>query len=195
MIFILFKLLRKLKSLWNEFFLKYRLSSYYYLSKKRFRIHAGFKVGRCFSIRTDLSETTINIDEKVSARDSFKIYMGHNGKLTIGKNNFFNNYCSINCINEIEIGNNNQFGENVLMYDHNHTYSDKNKLISEQGLKTGKIKIGNNCWVGSNVIVLRNVEIGDNVVIGAGCIIHKSIASGSVIINQQNLVEKDVNGD
>jgi acetyltransferase-like isoleucine patch superfamily enzyme len=147
-------------------------------------------VGRCFSIRTDLSETAIDIDERFSARDNFKIYIGHNGKLIIGKSNFFNNSCSINCVREIEIGDNNQFGENVLMYDHNHKYSDKNKLISEQGFKTGKIKIGNNCWIGSNVIILKNVEIGDNVIIGAGCIIHNSIASDSVIINQQNLVEK-----
>jgi acetyltransferase-like isoleucine patch superfamily enzyme len=179
-----------LKLLWNDFFLKCRLSSYYHLSKKRFRIHPAFKVGRYFSIQTDLSETAIDIDERFSARDNFKIYIGHNGKLIIGKSNFFNNSCSINCVREIEIGDNNQFGENVLMYDHNHKYSDKNKLISEQGFKTGKIKIGNNCWIGSNVIILKNVEIGDNVIIGAGCIIHKSIASDSVIINQQNLVEK-----
>jgi len=117
--------------------------------------------------------------------------MGHNGHLKIGENCFFNNNCSINCLGEIEIGNDNQFGEVVLLYDHNHEYANKELLISEQGYKIGKIKIGNNCWIGSNVVILKDVEIGDNVVIGAGCIIFKSIPSNSLVINQQNLVIKN----
>ena len=190
MILLYFKLTRKSKLLWNQFILKSRLSSYYHLSKKRFRIHKTFKAGSHFSIQSDLSDNFINIDENDLARDNFHIYIGHNGKLNIGKNNFFNNGCSLNCLGNVQIGDNNQFGENVLMYDHNHQYTDKSKLISEQGYNIGNIKIGNNCWIGSNVVILKNVEIGDNVIIGAGCVVYKSIISGTVVINQQNLVEK-----
>lgn len=149
------------------------------------------KAGPRFSIESDLSETYISIDEKITIKDNFKIYIGHNGKLTIGKSNFFNNGCSINCLGNIEIGNNNQFGEYVLFYDHNHRYSDKSKSISEQGYKIGHIKIGNNCWFGSNVVILKDVEIGDNVVIGAGCVIHKSVKSDLVVLNQQNLSQQN----
>jgi len=116
--------------------------------------------------------------------------MGHAGQLEIGENCFFNNNCSITCLGKIMIGSNNQFGEGVLMYDHNHAYSNKEKLIAEQGYTIGKIIIGNNCWIGSHVIILKDVEIGDNVIIGAGCIIHKSISSNSVIYNEQSLVIK-----
>ena len=188
MILLYFKVIRKLKLIWNQFILKSRLSSYNHLSKKRFQIHKTFKAGSRFSIQSDLSETFIAINENVLVRDNFKIYIGHKGKLSIGKNCFFNNYCSINCLGSIEIGDDNQFGENVFLYDHNHNYADKNKLISEQGYKTGSIKIGNNCWIGSNVVILKDVEIGDNVVIGAGCIIYKSIPANSIVINRQNLV-------
>lgn len=170
--------------------LKSRLSSYYHLSRKRIRIHKSFKAGFRFSIQSDLSETFISINENVLARDNFKILIGHNGRLDIGKNNFFNNGCSINCLGKIEIGDDNQFGENVLFYDHNHRHSDKTKLISEQGYKIGHIKIGNNCWIGSNVVILKDVEIGNDVIIGAGCVIYKSIEAGTVVINQQNLVQK-----
>jgi acetyltransferase-like isoleucine patch superfamily enzyme len=183
-------LIRKIKLLWNQLLFKSRLSSYYYLSKKRIHVHKSFKAGFQFSIQSDLSETFISIDENVSARDNFKILIGQNGRLSIGKNNFFNNGCSINCLGKIDIGDDNQFGENVLIYDHNHRYSDKTKLVSEQGYNIGHIKIGNNCWIGSNVVILKDVEIGDNVVIGAGCVIHKSIGSESIVINQQNLVQK-----
>jgi acetyltransferase-like isoleucine patch superfamily enzyme len=110
--------------------------------------------------------------------------------LSIGENCFFNNNCSINCLGQIKIGNNNQFGESVLFYDHNHRYLDKQQFISDQGFNIGKITIGNNCWIGSNVVILKDVAIGDNVVIGAGCVIHKSIASDTKVVNQQNLEEK-----
>lgn len=190
MIYLFFKILRKFNLFWKQTILKSRISSYYHLSKKRFQIHQTFNAGSRFSIQSDLSDTHILIAENVLVRDYFHVYIGHNGRLIIGKNNFFNNYCSLNCLGNIEIGNNNQFGENVFLYDHNHRYADKNKLISEQGYKIGSIKIGNNCWIGSNVIILKDVEIGNNVVIGAGCVIYKSIASDSVIINQQNLIEK-----
>ena len=44
----------------------------------------------------------------------------------------------------------------------------------------GKIKIGNNVFIGINSIILPGVTIGDNVVIGAGSLVNKSIPSNSV---------------
>ena len=43
----------------------------------------------------------------------------------------------------------------------------------------GKIKIGNNCMVGINVILAAGVTVGDNCVIGAGSIVTRDIPSGS----------------
>lgn len=48
--------------------------------------------------------------------------------------------------------------------------------------KYGKIKIGNNCFIGINSILMPNVEIGDNCVIGAGSIVTKNIPSNSVAV-------------
>ena len=163
---------------------------YFNISKKRFVIKPSIVIGKRFSINSDITLTTISIEEQVWIRDDFKVRIGNNGKLKIGNNCFFNNNCSINCLNDIEIGNYCQFGENVSMYDHNHGYRDKDKLISEQGYNIGAIKIGNNCWIGSNVVILKAIEIGDNVVIGTGCIIYNSIESDSIVINQQNLLVK-----
>lgn len=189
----IFKVLRKLRQSWNKFMLRRRIASYHYLSHKRFIIDTSFNAGTNFSIATDLTETKINISANVQARKNFNIRMGHQGQLSIGRNCFFNNNCSINCLGNIEIGNDSQFGENVVMYDHNHQYADKNSLVSNQGYSIGKIKIGNNCWIGSNVVILKNITIGDNAVIGAGCVIYQSISPDTVVINHQNLVENPVN--
>ncbi len=53
---------------------------------------------------------------------------------------------------------------------------DKNLVL----LKYGRIKIGNNCFIGCNCTILPNVTIGDNCVVGAGSVVTKSIPSGEV---------------
>lgn len=46
----------------------------------------------------------------------------------------------------------------------------------------GKVKIGNNVWLGENVTILKGVTIGNNVIIGIGSIVTKDIPSNSVAV-------------
>lgn len=185
---MIFKIFRKLDYFFHKTNVELKLYFHKVLSKGRFMFTSPFMIGDHLSINADLSETVIKVGRNLRVRDHFNITIGKNGLLEIGENCFFNNNCSINCLGKIEIGNNNQFGEGVLIYDHNHKYQDKTQLISNLGYSIGTITMGNNCWIGSNVIILKDVEIGDNVVIGAGCLIHKSIPANSVVKNQQNLL-------
>ncbi len=45
---------------------------------------------------------------------------------------------------------------------------------------TKPIKIGNNVYIGNNVILLPGISIGDNCIIGAGSVVSKSIPSNCV---------------
>ena len=101
-----------------------------------------------------------------------------------------NNYCSINCLENIEIGENTLFGEGVKIYDHNHQYSSEK--IEHQKFTTAPVKIGKNCWLGSNVIILKGVTIGDNVILGAGCVIYKDIPANSIVINKQEQIIRNL---
>lgn len=47
---------------------------------------------------------------------------------------------------------------------------------------SGKVKIGSNIYIGTNVIVLRGVTIGDNCVIGAGSVVTHDIPANSVAV-------------
>lgn len=124
----------------------------------------------------------IILGNNINIRNYCNILVGSNAELNIGANVFMNNYCSINCLEKIEVGENTLFGEGVKLYDHNHQYSAEK--VEFQKFNTAPIKIGKNCWLGSNVVVLKGVTIGDNVIIGAGCLIHKDIPANSIIINK-----------
>lgn len=130
----------------------------------------------------------IKMDKNVSFLKGFNVVFEGNGELKIGKECFFNNFCSINCLGYIEIGDYCLFGENVKLYDHNHCFIDSRKNIKDQGFSIGSIKIGNNCWIGSNVTILNNVTIGDNVIIGANCLIYKSIPSNKIVKSKGQLI-------
>jgi acetyltransferase-like isoleucine patch superfamily enzyme len=133
----------------------------------------------------------ISLGNNLNFRNYIHIIVQNNAELVIENNVFLNNFCSINCLEKIEIGENTLFGENVKLYDHNHAYqTEPNFTISHSDFNTSPIKIGKNCWLGSNVTILKGVTIGDNSIIGAGCVIYKDIPTNSVIVHQQNLIIK-----
>lgn len=94
------------------------------------------------------------------------------GILEIGDGVFFNNGNSINCRENIKIGNNTIFGEGIKIYDHDHSIV-KNALIKNTGFKKMTVLIGENCWICSNVIILRGSQILENTVISAGSIVKR----------------------
>ena len=158
------------------------------LYKERLNYGKHFFLSSSSSIHLDITGSVIKFGHNVQVRDYCSIRSEQNGIIDIGDNVFFNNECSINSMGLIKVGKDCQFGEGVKLYDHNHKYTDITALISRQGYVVGEITIGSNCWIGTNVTILKDVHIGENVIIGAGCVIYKSIPSNSIVVNNQNLV-------
>lgn len=134
----------------------------------------------------------VKIGSKVNFRDSIHVIVQNDAKLVIEDNVFLNNFCSINCLEFIFIGENTLFGESVKLYDHNHEYERSENVLKVHHSKFTKapIHIGKNCWLGSNVTVLKGVTIGDNCIIGAGCVIYKDVPANTTVVNNQDLTYK-----
>lgn len=127
-------------------------------------------------------------DEGFAFRKGFEVNLATDkAEVIIGKKVFFNNYCSINCHERIEIGDNCIFGESVKIYDHNHKFRDINKTIMSQGYSVKNVTIGKNCWIGSNACILPGSHIGDNVIIGAGTVISGTIPDGMIVTANREL--------
>lgn len=92
-------------------------------------------------------------------------------------------------MNNIFIGDDCIFGENVKIYDHNHRFNVREKAIAEQGFKTAPIVIKNNCWIANDVVILKGVTIGENSVIGAGCIVSEDVPANSVLQISNELIK------
>lgn len=136
----------------------------------------------------------ISFGKKVTFRKGFSVMIAKHGKIIIGNNVFFNNYCSLNANELISIGDGTLFGENVKVYDHNHRYRDTEIPIKAQGFTAASVSIGRHCWIGSNVVILKGVTVGDNCVIGAGCVIYKDVQPNTIVYNKQELITKVLDG-
>lgn len=125
----------------------------------------------------------ISFGKGVRIRKRFNVTASRDAQIIIGNNCFFNNDCSLNAREKISIGENTIIGENVKMYDHNHRFNQKGPKY-EQGFTKDPITIGKNCWIGSNVTILKGVHIGDNTVIGAGITLKKSVKEDSIVTSE-----------
>ncbi len=135
----------------------------------------------------------IKFGSDINIRSYCSFLVGNSAELILGNNVFMNNYCSVNCLEKIEIGENTLFGEGVKLYDHNHEYSTKPEFkVEHQRFRTAPIKIGKNCWLGSNVTILKGVTIGDNTIIGAGCLIYKNVPANTIIKNKTETIQQPI---
>ncbi|MCS6124076.1 DapH/DapD/GlmU-related protein [Shewanella baltica] len=104
-----------------------------------------------------------------------------NAKLEIGDDVQINDNVHIACAEYIKIGKNTLIASKVYLTDHDHDFtSDKLKPI-DWPLKSEPLIIGDNCWIGENVCILKGVSIGDGCIVGANAVVTKSFPNGVII--------------
>lgn len=101
--------------------------------------------------------------------------------IEIGENSAIGRFSEFGAAGGIKIGDNVIMGSYISFHSENHNFSDKNRLIREQGVTSKGIKIGNNIWVGAKVTFLDGCEVGDNSVIAAGAVVNGKFPKNSVI--------------
>lgn len=125
-------------------------------------------------------------------RRGFQATIENGASITIGDDVFFNDYCALHARKGITIGSGTIFGENVRVYDHNHRFANPGERLKDQGYSEAPVTIGEHCWIGSNVTILKGATIGSNVVIGAGCVIDRNVPSNVVVRQNVELTMEEI---
>lgn len=117
-------------------------------------------------------------------------YCDYGYNIEIGEN-FYSN---VNCV--ILDGAKVTFGDNVFIAPNCGFYTAGHPLdvaSRNKGLEYAyPITVGNNVWIGANVVVLPGVTIGDNSVIGAGSVVVKDIPANVVAVGNPCKVIKEI---
>jgi acetyltransferase-like isoleucine patch superfamily enzyme len=84
-------------------------------------------------------------------------------------------------IGPVEIGNNVIFAQHVGILAMNHGYQDIHTPIQFQPCTSALIRIGDDCWIGTNSVVTAGVTVGKHSVIAAGSVVTKDVPPFSVV--------------
>lgn len=110
----------------------------------------------------------------------------------------------INAVENVTIGAYTAIAENVNISDNNnHPVSPSfRKYMRQQGADDSRlwkhsahapVVLGENCWIGRNVSILKGVSIGDNSVIAANSVVTKSIPANCIAAgNPAKVVKTDI---
>lgn len=139
--------------------------------------HTGYAFGEgCFvselaSIDNDLLELG---DRSYVAAGAYLT-----GSLRTGRDCSMNPYTVIR--GDIVMGDAVRIGAHTSILGFNHTMSDTALEVFRQPLTSRGIRIGDDVWVGSHVVILDGVRIGDHAVLAAGAIVTKDVPDGAIV--------------
>lgn len=123
---------------------------------------------------------------KYGYKANSKLYISHLKKcgMRIGKNTEFYSPQTIMVDTQrpwmIEIGENVHITRNCSILQHGYDWAVLQRMYGEVLGSCGKVKIGNNVFIGTGSIILKGAEIGDNTIIGAGSLVSKKLEGNSV---------------
>jgi acetyltransferase-like isoleucine patch superfamily enzyme len=81
----------------------------------------------------------------------------------------------------IELGDAVRIGAHTSLLAFNHTIADPDLEVHRQPLHSKGIRIGNDVWIGSHVVVLDGVTVGDKAVLAAGAVVTRDVPAGAIV--------------
>jgi len=149
--------------------------------------HQGHRLSRLYNETTeednDIRQAIIKKMFRFAGKGAYlepPFHADYGVHTTVG-DNFYANYDAIFVdVAAITIGDNVMLGPRVGLYTAGHPIDAD---IRNEQLEYGyPITIGDNVWIGGNVVVNPGVTIGSNVVIGSGSIVTKDIPDNVVAV-------------
>ena len=123
------------------------------------------------------SKLVLDGNAKIGLGSSISVNEG--AVLEIGSSTYICAGAHIRVAKKVSIGSNCAISWNVTIMDSDfHEYKLEDDTIPEN---TKEVIIGNNVWIGNNVLILKGVSIGDNAIVAAGSVVTKDVPSECVV--------------
>lgn len=126
------------------------------------------------------NEGSIRIGARARIRHGAML-LPYGGFVHLGDDCSVNPYTILYGHGGLSIGNSVRIAAHTVMIPANHGFDDMAVPIREQELTKRGISIGDNVWVGSNVVVLDGCRIGTGSVIAAGAVVSGDVPPGVVV--------------
>lgn len=145
------------------------------------KINIGQKRFRAFCGKLIIKSIGKNVNIEKGAVFSRQLSLGNNSGVGID--------CVIH--GECIIGDDVMMGPQCTIYTRNHCFKDTSIPMNRQGFSEDKpVIIGDDVWIGGQVIILPGVTVGDHSIIGAGSVVTTDVPAWAVVAGNPAAVKK-----
>jgi acetyltransferase-like isoleucine patch superfamily enzyme len=128
-----------------------------------------------------LGEGRLEIGGEVLLEPGVWITAPGDARVRIGAGTFLNLGVMVAAERLVEIGEHCMLANGCFVTDASHRFDDPEVPVTWQGFDSkGPTRIGDNCWLGANVVVTSGVTIGERCVIGANSVVTGDIEPFSI---------------
>jgi acetyltransferase-like isoleucine patch superfamily enzyme len=120
----------------------------------------------------------LRIDGRVQFMRACTVTVGYDATLNIGAGTFFNDGSAVWCYSpETTIGPGCAISWGVRIID-----TDFHKLVrdGDESLHT-PVRIGRDCWIGTNALVMKGAQLGDGSVVAAGAVVTSEVPPRTLV--------------
>jgi acetyltransferase-like isoleucine patch superfamily enzyme len=128
-----------------------------------------------------LRQQRLEIGREVLLEPGVWITAPGSARVRIGEGTFLNKGVMVAAQELVEIGAHCMLANGCFVSDASHRFDDPEQPITWQGFESkGPTRIGENCWLGANVVVTSGVTIGERCVIGANSVVTRDVEAFSI---------------
>ena len=119
----------------------------------------------------------ISVGDDVIIRDgAWLATEGESSSLSIGSGTYIGHNCHLHSIDPVSFGSGCVLADNVMVSTTDHDRVDRHVVHG-----TGPIVVGDDVFLGQNVVVLGGVRIGNRATLAAGAVVVRDVAPDAVV--------------
>lgn len=155
-----------------------------FLVRLAWKVHYAFSYGIGEKIRKKLKVVfwrnyLQEIGENVTIHPS--VLIRNPEGICIGDNSNINHGCELHGRGGLKIGSNTLLAYNIIIFTDTRVFRTEALLKSVRGRLDTPVVIGDDVWIGANVLIMGNVQISDHSVIAAGSVVTKSVPPWAIV--------------
>jgi acetyltransferase-like isoleucine patch superfamily enzyme len=105
----------------------------------------------------------------------------HEGLVSIGAKTVLGQECTISAFQHVSIGRECILADRVMLIDFDHGVTEVDRPIRLQGIYKRDVRVGHNVWIGYGACVLRGVTVGDNCIVGTNSVLTREVPANAVV--------------
>lgn len=112
-------------------------------------------------------------------------------RIIFGPSTYVNRHTMFDVEERLELGARTMIGPFCYLTDHDHRITPGG-APADGPLVAKPVKIGERCWIGAHVTVLKGVTIGDGTVVGAGSVVTRSLPANVIAVGNPARVLREI---